>query len=168
MKNLHINRAIVMLWLFVISFSGCLFSCNAVKRVNKDVNKQLKVIKDYSLKRGFKNDTTYIFSGTDSVITERTDTVINEKITTINDTNILYRTIYKTRTITKLDTIQMLVNNTSTAQAMQDVIRNNESIISECKIRYEQIKSARDKWRLRFYILVIAIGSFITILIIKR
>lgn len=99
MKNLSTNKAIAMLWLFMIFFGGCIFSCNPVNRVNKSPERQLKVIKNYAANHGFRNDTVRVVKKGDSVVVERTDTVTNVVTVKDSDTVTIYKHIYNTRPV---------------------------------------------------------------------
>lgn len=168
MKNLSTNKAIVYLWLFLMFFGGCIFSCNSVKRVNKNPEKQLRVIKDYSLKYGFRNDTTFIIKKGDSVVLEKTDTVVEKTLIENTDTIIVTKVITKIKTVYKVDTVIKQINNRESEIALQNIIKQNETTISESKINAISIEASRDKWRLRFIVSLSVIAFIIIILFIKR
>lgn len=167
MKNLSTNKAIAMLWLFMIFFGGCIFSCNPVNRVNKSPERQLKVIKNYAANHGFRNDTVRVVKKGDSVVVERTDTVTNVVTVKDSDTVTIYKHIYNTRTVEKTDTVFEKINNRESEIALSNIIKDNDKVISDCRVREAEIKGERNEWRLRFYILS-AIFVLLVFLIFKK
>lgn len=133
-----------------------LFSaCSAVKKVNRDEAKQLKVIKNYTKKHPSKNDTTYVYKPGDTItnISERLDTLYLETLPdTVQDTQ--YKYITKTVTITKTvrDTVFRSVIDRSKEIALQSIINSMDTVIVDLKASYLDMRYKRDKWRLWFFI----------------
>lgn len=135
-----------------------LTSCSAVKRVNKDERKQLKVIADYSKKHPAKNDTVFKLVPGDTIIQtdEKFDTLYYDVSDTVLIPEYKYKTVVKTVTITKTvrDTILKTIVDRSKEKALQDIVNNADRKYLDMKADFLDMQHKRNKWRTWFFILV--------------
>jgi hypothetical protein len=147
-----------------------LFSCNPVRRVNKDEKKQLAVINNYQQKYPSKNDTTYI---TKEGAT-RTDTLVSRDTTTIQlPGNVIMRTIRDTVRVYRYrtDTVQTKVIDRSGEKALQILLQscsNSKALKDSVIINHKsEIKSLNKKVRnlqIRFWGLIALLGIVILLI----
>jgi hypothetical protein len=154
---------------FTCGIIGLIFifcSCSAVKKVNRDPAKQLKVIQHYKKNNPAKNDTTITYLKGDTVThtVQKLDTLYLETLPdTVN--NFIYKTIPVVKTITVnrtvRDTLKVEVLDRELEKAFQNIISGKDRDIMEADKRIAshkatvlELKHNLNKWKLRFFILL--------------
>jgi hypothetical protein len=163
------------LWVIVYMLSlvtlVVFFSCNPIKKVNKNEDAQLAVIKDYQLKNPVKNDTSYDykkgFTRVDTVVDRHIDTAFLPG-TTID--RIVYRNVYHTRT----DTVQLKILDKSGEKALQKILFEQEAAIKLYELRIaekdkliRQANRQSQKHLFMFWGLIALIVAFLVFKIVK-
>lgn len=161
----NIIAAVFVLGMLAIIFS----SCNPVKQVLRDEYKMRKVWNEGALDGWCVNDTTivnksdtsYLF---DTIYKIETETLIKDSLINLVTTKVKY----VTKTIRITDTFTNIVTDNSRIELLQRQlnISNDEGLKlsrenDTLKTAANGFKSERNKWRLRFFLLLTAFGLFL-------
>lgn len=134
-----------------------LVGCSAVKRVNRDPEKQLRVVDDYFKKNPLKSDTVIRIIEGDTIteIINHSDTAYlvdsifvegEERIKVITKTN----TIYKTR----VDTMKITVYDRQKEKAYEGIIVQKDRDISNYQGQIKGMKRDKRTWMWLFIVLL--------------
>lgn len=144
-----------------------LAACNAVKRVNKDTDKQLKVIADYSKKNPSKNDTLSVYIPGDTITTIINNFKIDTVFSFVSSSCPPDKTITKIQKVlhTIRDTARITIVDRSREKAYQHIANIEEGKTTAMSERANEYKKERNIWKKRFFmLLVFSIGAvFITL-----
>jgi hypothetical protein len=142
-------------------------SCSSVKKVNQDTKKQLQVIDNFQSTHPLKNDTTFITLPSDTVIQSyyTTDTV---QLPGIGQTQFKDRIITKTLTVTKTitDTVIQKVTDRKMEYALQAIIVDRNTTISNQKLQIEQYKHRSERW-FWFFVGLLAVDTLYLLIRLK-
>lgn len=137
-----------------------LIGCNAVKNVKKSQFKTQQVVEHYLKTHPFKNDTiTNVIPG-DTITEIEVDTLIEPFFQTDSFYRDRYHTITKTITKRRVDTLVKTVRDNSFVQELQRSNAFKEGQVQQAKEDVSEMKSARNKWRLWFWLLAAAFVAY--------
>lgn len=154
------NKTKLLLVYLILIAILILTACNPIlkaeRRVLNDVAASERVFRELEKTRPCANDTAFV-TLLDTLVT--TDTITDYKTDTINNVITLKeagKTIYKTKKVVEIKTGYIV--DTRRLGIMADSVRFY-------KVLSETNKDTSDKWKLRFWVLIIAFGG---IFILKR
>lgn len=142
--------------LAILILTGCTTIRKAERRVLNDVAASERVFRELEKSRPCANDTAFV-TLLDTLVT--TDTITDYKYDTINNVVTLKeagKTIYKTKRVVEIKTGYIV--DTRRLGIALDSVRYFKTLS-------QNNKDTSDKWRLRFWVLIIAISG---IFILKR